>query len=52
MYGLKNVHMALWPGGVFLKVNNKKPANYGESLFLESFQEKTSLCMLQFSFIN
>lgn len=28
----KNIWAEKRPGGVFLKLNNKKPANYGESL--------------------
>lgn len=34
----KNIWAEKRPGGFFLKLNNKKPANYGESLFLENLQ--------------
>lgn len=37
----KNIWAEKRPGGVFLRLNNKKTGNYGESLFLESLEGKT-----------
>lgn len=46
----KNIWAEERPGGGFLRLNNKKPTNYGESLFLENLDGKTKDICVCFNF--